>query len=122
MRISSYNLSVPLTRVVARREAELLVREPCGLSARYPDQRRLGPEAIRVVEGELLRPATPADALLAEYRAATLHAQARRIDASVPSTGEVSGLQTSQALFYELHSSSENLAASALGRAVNQFV
>jgi hypothetical protein len=86
------------------------------------DQGPSRPPAERVLEGELLRqnPVAAVETILSDARTA-LFARAQVIEPqSVPPPSPA--LSPFAVLFYQQHSSPENLAAGQAGRHVNQFV
>ena len=120
MRIPAYSPSLyPVDS--ARRARELLVDPPAPLSARYPQQKpSMHPLAERVLEGEILSRPPAAQALLADYRAGMLTRTASRVATTTDEAPRSAA--PSQMLFYLLHSSSETLADSNVGRHVDQRV
>ena len=121
MRVAAYH-SNPGIAGVSRRLTELLAAPTPSLSDRYPDRpRRHAPDTVRVVEGELLRRAPAADTLLADYRAVAIAARARRVDPAAPPTGAANP-RPPTIQFYELYSSTDNLAPPPVGRTINQYV
>lgn len=120
MRISASNTGIGVTTAL-RQLTDLLAAPASSLPDRYPGRpRRDLPDTVRVVEGELLRPAPAPDTLLNLYQAAAISAQARRVEASMlpsdPSHPPPSGIR-----LYRLHSSNENLATYAVGGTLNQY-
>jgi hypothetical protein len=86
------------------------------------DQTPSRPPAERVLEGELLRqnPVVAVETILTDART-TLFARAQVIEPqTIPPVSP--SLSPFAVLFYQQHSSPENLAAGLPGRVVNQFV
>ena len=120
MRVTAYSTGIGVTTAL-RRLTDLLAAPAPSLPDRYPDKpQRDMPDTVRVVEGELLRPAAAADSLLTLFQHSTISAQARRLETPAPPAEPFRSKPTSVQL-YQLHSSNENLAADLIGRTLNQY-
>jgi hypothetical protein len=99
------------------------VRPLAAVDGRAPrDQTLIRPPAERILEGELLRqsPVTRVESILSDART-VLHARARAVTSETPASVS-STLAPFAVLFYQQHSSPEQLAAGSPGRHVNHFV
>lgn len=120
MRVTAFSAGIGVTSAL-RQLTDLLTAPAPSLPDRYPDKpRRDVPDTVRVVEGELLRPAAAADSLLTLYQHSTISAQARRVETPALPAEPVHSKPTS-VQFYQLHSSNAFLAADAVGRTINQY-
>jgi hypothetical protein len=120
MRISASNTGIGVTTAL-RQLTDLLAAPAPALPDRYPDKpRRDLPDTVRVVEGELLRPAPAPDTLLNLYQASAISAQARRVDTPAPPS-EPSRTRLPGIRVYQMHSSNENPGAYAVGDTLNQY-
>ncbi len=120
MRIPAYSPSL-YQADSTRRVRELLVDPLAPLSDRYPQQKPSArPLAERVYEGEILPRPPAANTLLADYRAGTLTRATNRVPTSTDHAPQTAA--PSQLLFYLLHSSTETLTDSNVGRHIDQRV
>jgi len=102
------------------RAAALPVEATTALSDRYPDQPgAAGMPVARVLQGEILPRPLALETLLNDPRTSLSVRSTRVVTATPPSTPAQVIAPT--VLFYQLHSSNENLSADLLGRHVNQF-
>lgn len=103
------------------RAATLPVEAATALSDRYPDKPGSpGVPVTHVLEGEILPRPMALETLLNDPHTRLGLRSARVVASSAPPSAPVSVIAPT-VLFYQLHSSNENLSADLLGRHVNQF-
>jgi len=111
----------PVPAAANVRTAALPAEATATLSDRYPDKPgAAGMPVTHVLEGEILpRPMALETLLNDPYTRLSL--RSTRVVASTAQPSAPAQLIAPTVLFYQLHSSNENLSADLLGRHVNQF-